>query len=91
MINDIDLDLMSVNNKPLFLKLEYGGFEGNIPKGLYGAGDVSIWDRGFYVPVQWLSDKIEIVLAGERLKGRYELIRFEKAGEKEWLIFKKKS
>ena len=69
--------------------LEYGGFEGSIPKGLYGAGAVSVWDKGFYVPIQWLSDKIEIVLAGERLKGRFELIRFEKAGEKEWLMFKK--
>lgn len=70
--------------------IEYGGFEGNIPKGLYGAGDVSIWDYGFYVPVRWTKDKIEFVLAGQRVKGRYELIRFESAGEKEWLLFKKK-
>jgi DNA ligase D-like protein (predicted ligase)/DNA ligase D-like protein (predicted 3'-phosphoesterase) len=71
--------------------LEYGGFEGTIPDGLYGAGEVSIWDKGFYVPVRWLEDKIEIVLVGERLKGRYELVRFEKAGKNEWLIFKKQS
>lgn len=70
--------------------LEYGGFEGTIPKGQYGAGEVSIWDRGFYVPVKWTKDKIEFILAGERVKGRYELIKFDSAGEKEWLLFKKK-
>ena len=70
--------------------LEYGGFEGIIPRGQYGAGTVEIWDQGFYVPVKWSDDKIEVVLAGERIKGRYELVRFEKAGENEWLLFKKK-
>jgi bifunctional non-homologous end joining protein LigD len=70
--------------------LEYGGFEGTIPRGQYGAGTVTIWDKGFYVPIQWLPDKIEFVISGERVKGRYELIKFEKAGEKEWLLFKKK-
>jgi DNA ligase D-like protein (predicted ligase)/DNA ligase D-like protein (predicted 3'-phosphoesterase) len=70
--------------------LEYGGFEGTIPRGQYGAGTVTIWDKGFYVPVRWMEDKIEFVLAGERIKGRYELVRFEKAGEHEWLLFKKK-
>jgi len=69
--------------------LEYGGFEGTIPRGQYGAGQVEIWDRGFYVPVRWQPDKIEVVIAGERINGRYELVRFDKAGEKEWLIFKK--
>ena len=70
--------------------LEYGGFEGTIPKGQYGAGHVEIWDRGFYVPVKWTDKKIEFVIAGERIKGRYELVRFEKTGENEWLLFKKK-
>ncbi|MFC1803632.1 non-homologous end-joining DNA ligase, partial [Thermoproteota archaeon] len=70
--------------------LEYGGFEGTIPKGQYGAGTVTMWDKGFHVPVKWLPDKIEFVVAGERVKGRYELVRFKKAGEKEWLLFKKK-
>jgi DNA ligase D-like protein (predicted 3'-phosphoesterase) len=70
--------------------LEYGGFEGSIPKGHYGAGEVSIWDYGFYVPVVWTSDKIEFEIAGQRIKGRYELVRFESAGDKEWLLFKKR-
>jgi DNA ligase D-like protein (predicted ligase)/DNA ligase D-like protein (predicted 3'-phosphoesterase) len=69
--------------------LEYGGFEGIIPKGQYGAGTVEIWDHGFYVPVKWESNKVEVVIAGERVKGRYELIRLEKS-EKEWILFKKK-
>lgn len=69
--------------------LEYGGFEGTIPRGQYGAGQVEIWDRGFYVPVRWQPDKVEVVIVGERIKGRYELVRFDKAGEKEWLVFKK--
>jgi len=71
--------------------LEYGGFEGTIPKGNYGAGEVSIWDYGFYVPVRWEGDKIEFVLAGHRVRGRYELVRFESAGENEWLLFRKKA
>ncbi len=70
--------------------LEYGGFEGTIPKGQYGAGEVSIWDNGFYVPVKWTKDKIEFVIAGQRVKGRYELVKFDSAGEKEWLLFRKK-
>jgi bifunctional non-homologous end joining protein LigD len=70
--------------------LEYGVFEGTIPRGQYGAGTVEIWDKGFYVPVKWMQDKIEVVIAGEQVKGRYELIRFDKAGEKKWLLFKKK-
>ena len=69
--------------------LEYGGFEGIIPRGMYGAGAVEIWDKGFYVPVKWMNDKIEFVLAGERVRGRYELIRFDEAGENHWLLFKK--
>ncbi|OGD55559.1 hypothetical protein A3K81_05110 [Candidatus Bathyarchaeota archaeon RBG_13_60_20] len=68
--------------------LEYGGFEGVIPRGQYGAGNVEIWDRGFYVPVRWLDDKVEVVLAGGRLKGRYELVRTDR-DRGEWLLFKK--
>jgi DNA ligase D-like protein (predicted ligase)/DNA ligase D-like protein (predicted 3'-phosphoesterase) len=68
--------------------LEYGGFEGIIPKGQYGAGKVEIWDRGFYIPVKWGKDKIEIVFAGERIKGIYELI-LTNIEKNEWLLFKK--
>ena len=68
--------------------LEYGSFEGVIPKGQYGAGQVSIWDKGFYVPVKWEVDKITVVLSGERLNGRYELIKTSGSEKNEWLIFK---
>lgn len=71
--------------------LEYGGFEGTIPKGQYGAGQVGIWDKGFYVPVKWTKDKIEVVLAGERIQGRYELIKFGNPKKNNWLLFRKKS
>ena len=70
--------------------LEYGNFEGSIPEGEYGAGTVKIWDKGKYMALNWTDDKIEFMLNGQKLKGIYELIRFKKAGEKEWLLFKKR-
>ena len=77
---------ISVEDHPL----DYGDFEGVIPEGEYGAGEVKIWDRGTYETLKWTEDKIEIFIHGERLSGPYELVRFRKAGEKEWLLFKKK-
>ena len=70
--------------------LDYAGFEGVIPEGEYGAGTVQIWDRGTYEALKWTEEKIEIRIRGEQLSGSYELFRFRKAGEKEWLLFKKK-
>ena len=69
---------------------EYGGFEGKIPRGQYGAGEVTIWDKGFYVPIVWKKDKVEFVIAGERIKGRYELVKLESDKNNQWLLFKKK-
>jgi bifunctional non-homologous end joining protein LigD len=70
---------------------EYASFEGEIPKGQYGAGTVKIWDRGHYKPKVWEKDKIEFTLDGERLKGRYILIRLKKAEDaKDWLLLKGK-
>ena len=68
--------------------IEYGGFEGTIPKGQYGAGEVKIWDKGFYVPIKWSEEKIEVYLAGQRLNGRYELVKMK--DKDDWLILKKK-
>jgi len=70
--------------------LEYAGFEGTIPEGEYGAGTVTIWDKGSYEPLVWSDDKIEVTFKGEKLKGKYVLMRFKRAGEKEWLLFKAK-
>ena len=68
--------------------LEYGTFEGTIPEGQYGAGTVKIWDRGMYEPLVWDDNKIEILMKGEKLEGRYVLVRFKKGGENNWLFFK---
>ncbi len=76
--------------------LEYGSFEGVIPKGEYGAGAVIIWDTG---KVRWLNPpeatmpvgKLEFVLAGERLKGEFHLVRMKpREGERgeNWLLLK---
>lgn len=68
--------------------LEYNNFEGVIPKGQYGAGTVKIWDKGSYHLKTWEGDKIEFILNGQRLQGRYVLAKFKKAGENEWLLLK---
>jgi bifunctional non-homologous end joining protein LigD len=70
--------------------LEYGSFEGTIPKGEYGAGEVKIWDRGLFEPMVWETDKIEVVMQGDKISGRYVLVRFKKAGDHGWLIFRAK-
>jgi len=70
--------------------LSYIDFEGNIEEG-YGAGTVKIWDSGTFDIESRKPTKIVFVLHGKRLHGRYTIMRFEKAGEKEWLLFKTKS
>jgi bifunctional non-homologous end joining protein LigD len=68
--------------------LEYGHFEGIIAKGEYGAGTVTIWDKGTYDTKHWAMDKIEITLHGTRLSGHYVLVPFKRAGKNEWLLFR---
>ena len=83
--------------------LDYGDFEGTIPKGEYGAGSVIIWDRGRYQPVGDTEDseeallkgveegKLDFVLSGERMRGRWALVRMKgREGEDNWLLLKKK-
>ena len=53
--------------------LEYLGFEGSIPQGEYGAGSVTIWDRGTYDEEKWTDREVKVVLHGRRVKGRYVL------------------
>lgn len=59
--------------------LEYGGFEGNIPKGEYGAGKVVIWDSGTYEAEKFndSAEKGEVIvnLRGSKISGRYALIQ----------------
>ena len=68
--------------------LEYGTFEGEIPEGQYGAGTVAIWDSGTYDTKHWDDAKIEVALHGRRLNGPYVLVKFRRAGENGWLVFR---
>jgi bifunctional non-homologous end joining protein LigD len=67
--------------------LEYLEFEGDIPKGQYGAGSMRIWDRGRYEELKWEPRKIEVRLHGERLQARYALFPIDKdEAPKNWMI-----
>ncbi|HET7354392.1 MAG TPA: non-homologous end-joining DNA ligase, partial [Gaiellaceae bacterium] len=72
--------------------LEYGGFEGEIPKGNYGAGTVEIWDRGTYELLEEKRDGgLTVRLRGERLEGTWALVPAHLSGdEKNWLILRKR-
>jgi DNA ligase D-like protein (predicted 3'-phosphoesterase) len=71
--------------------IAYADFEGIIPEGMYGAGKVEIWDRGTYEPIEEGEGKWVFRIMGDRLSGDYCLIRLRpKAGDKNWLFFKKK-
>jgi len=65
--------------------LEYLSWEGEIPKGEYGAGTMKIWDAGTYELEKWEPEKVMVEFHGERLQGRYALFRAGKA-EKDWMI-----
>jgi DNA ligase D-like protein (predicted 3'-phosphoesterase) len=69
--------------------LEYANFQGVIPEGHYGAGKVEIWDKGTYKPIEVTDRKIVFQLNGEKLKGEYVLLKYDKSGENNWLFFKK--
>jgi len=69
---------------------DYIGFQGTIPEGQYGAGEVKIKDAGMYDPLIWRDDRIEVLLHGVVFSGKYILIRFKKAGGKEWLVLRAK-
>jgi bifunctional non-homologous end joining protein LigD len=52
---------------------------------------VKIWDKGNYEVKLWDKDKIEVTLNGERLHGRYVLVRLKKSeDQKDWLLLKGK-
>ncbi len=61
--------------------LDYGTFEGTIPKGQYGGGTVQLWDRGTWKPQSDTPERdlaaghLKMVLDGERMKGKWALIR----------------
>jgi bifunctional non-homologous end joining protein LigD len=63
--------------------LEYLEFEGEIPKGEYGAGTMKVWDRGTYEAEKFRDDEVIATFAGERVKGKYAL--FQTKGDN-WMI-----
>lgn len=67
--------------------LSYATFEGVIPEGEYGAGTVEIWDKGTYKLVKQTSKEIIIMLLGNKLKGRYALVKMEE--DNKWLLIKR--
>jgi bifunctional non-homologous end joining protein LigD len=72
--------------------LDYAAFEGEIPKGSYGAGTVEIWDRGTYELVEEKRNGgLTVRLHGEKLEGLWALIPARLSGdEKNWLILRKR-
>jgi bifunctional non-homologous end joining protein LigD len=84
---------MMVEDHPI----EYGGFEGVIPKGNYGAGSVMLWDRGTYetlgdaTPQEQLArGDFKFQLTGEKLNGEFAIVRMKRGKGNEWLLLKKK-
>ena len=79
---------MHVEDHPL----EYATFEGEIPKGEYGAGSVEIWDNGTYDLVEEKRDGgLTVRLHGKRLDGTWTLVPAKLDGNpKNWLILRKR-
>src|SRR5437899_8245934 len=78
--------------------LEYGGFEGKIPEGSYGAGTVMVWDRGTFSAEgdadalkQLAKGEIKFNLNGEKLRGSFVLVKLKRSEKgNEWLLIKHK-
>ncbi len=79
--------------------LDYGSFEGTIPGGNYGAGTVQMWDTGTWTPQEpdleaaFKKGRVKMILDGERLKGKWALIRLRSDRGKpskrnNWLLIK---
>src|SRR6185295_5179602 len=80
--------------------LDYGDFEGTIPKGEYGGGTVMLWDEGTWEPVGdadagMAKGELKMILHGERLKGKFVLVRLkprkgERGKHENWLLIKER-
>jgi len=77
--------------------MEYGGFEGTIPKGQYGGGTVLLWDEGTWEPVgdadeMLRTGRLKFILHGHKLKGHWTLVRMGGKAAREskpnWLLIK---
>lgn len=82
---------------------DYKDFEGNIPEGNYGAGQVEVWDHGTYEPLEESklddekqllkelhSGSLKFILKGRKLKGEFALVKMKQADENAWLLIKHK-
>ena len=87
---------MQVEDHPI----SYNAFEGTIPAGQYGGGTVMLWDRGTYASADggdeaslrraYDAGRLDVVLAGERLRGAWALVRTRGRGAKpQWLLIKR--
>ncbi|KIC62700.1 DNA ligase D [Chryseobacterium taiwanense] len=101
-LNPVDKRLaMMVEDHPY----EYRTFEGSIPKGNYGAGEVEIWDEGIYEPLEKIEGKsddlimraelhkqsLKFILHGKKLKGEFALVKIKNSTEENaWLLIKHK-
>ncbi|MEN0015163.1 MAG: DNA ligase D [Solirubrobacteraceae bacterium] len=65
--------------------IEYLEFAGTIPEGNYGAGTISVWDRGTFTVEKWREDEVMVVFTGDRLRGKYVLFQAGKS-DKDWLM-----
>ncbi len=77
--------------------LDYGDFEGTIPKGQYGGGTVQLWDRGYWAPEKGFEDvdealakgELKFVMEGGRMHGSWVLVRLKADGKRNnWLLIK---
>jgi bifunctional non-homologous end joining protein LigD len=71
------------------------GFEGHIPEGNYGAGDVAIWDTGLYdvrgnddAERQLAKGHLKVEFHGKKLRGAFALVRMDRSEKEEWLLIK---
>ncbi|HLV23668.1 MAG TPA: DNA polymerase ligase N-terminal domain-containing protein [Moheibacter sp.] len=82
---------------------DYKDFEGRIPDGNYGAGQVEIWDHGTYEPLEesklspdkqiqkeLASGSLKIIMKGKKLKGEFALVKMKNAENNAWLLIKHK-
>jgi bifunctional non-homologous end joining protein LigD len=79
--------------------IEYADFEGVIPRGEYGAGDVIVWDRGTWelhgaddAAAALAAGELHVELHGEKLRGRFVLVRRDRhsGNREEWLVLHKR-
>lgn len=82
---------------------DYKDFEGNIPEGNYGAGQVEVWDSGTYEPLEESkldaekqllkelhSGSLKFILKGKKLKGEFALVKMKGSEDNAWLLIKHK-